>query len=183
MRAGDFESDPESGLLVPRRRGVLHARPQFMFGPAFFGGGAVVSKTWRYWRLYITASSYPAGGVGLEEFHVSATVGGATLTSPSTPVTASSYFASYFPAGVVDNTLSGFASQWLATAALPQWIYIDLGSAQAVAQVSLWGESSTTSASPADFMIQGSPDTAAWTTIRTVTGETWTTNQRKDYTL
>src|SRR5574337_181783 len=44
MRAGDYERDAASGLLLPRghrggRRGVLHERPQFMCGPAFFGGG------------------------------------------------------------------------------------------------------------------------------------------------
>ncbi len=39
MRAGDYERDEQSGLILPRRRGVLHARPQFMSGPAFFGGG------------------------------------------------------------------------------------------------------------------------------------------------
>lgn len=38
MRAGDYARDSESGIFVPRRRGVLHARPQWMGGPAFFGG-------------------------------------------------------------------------------------------------------------------------------------------------
>ena len=39
LRTGDYERDPESGLVLPRRKGVIHARPQFMAGPAFFGGG------------------------------------------------------------------------------------------------------------------------------------------------
>lgn len=48
MRAGDYERSPESGILLPRRRGVLHARPQWMCGPGFFGGsGAAPSgQTW-----------------------------------------------------------------------------------------------------------------------------------------
>ncbi len=40
LRAGDYERDRESGLLLPRhaRRGVEREHPQFMYGPAFFGG-------------------------------------------------------------------------------------------------------------------------------------------------
>jgi hypothetical protein len=37
-RAGDYERDGESGLLLPRRE--LRAHPQFMCGPAFFRGAA-----------------------------------------------------------------------------------------------------------------------------------------------
>jgi hypothetical protein len=36
MRAGDYERD-ESGLLLPRRRGIQRAHPQWMAGPGFFG--------------------------------------------------------------------------------------------------------------------------------------------------
>jgi hypothetical protein len=39
MRAGDYDRDPESGLFLPRRE--MRASPQWMAGPAFFGGGAV----------------------------------------------------------------------------------------------------------------------------------------------
>jgi hypothetical protein len=41
LRAGDYERDPESGLLLPRRE--LRARPQWMCGPAFFGAGGIDS--------------------------------------------------------------------------------------------------------------------------------------------
>lgn len=39
-RAGDYERDAESGLLLPRhaRRGLARVHPQFMCGPGFFGG-------------------------------------------------------------------------------------------------------------------------------------------------
>lgn len=45
LRAGDYERDRESGLLLPRhaRRGAVlesRAHPQFMCGPAFFGGAS-----------------------------------------------------------------------------------------------------------------------------------------------
>lgn len=40
MRAGDFERDADSGIWLPRRRGVLHAHPQWMGAPAFFGASA-----------------------------------------------------------------------------------------------------------------------------------------------
>ena len=41
LHAGDYECDRESGMLVPRsvRRGLERRHPQFMSGPAFFGGG------------------------------------------------------------------------------------------------------------------------------------------------
>lgn len=42
MRAGDYERDGASGLLLPRhaRKGVERAHPQWMAGPGFFGGAA-----------------------------------------------------------------------------------------------------------------------------------------------
>ena len=40
IRAGDYERASDSGLMLPRRRGILHARPQYMTGPLFFGVAA-----------------------------------------------------------------------------------------------------------------------------------------------
>jgi hypothetical protein len=43
QRAGDYERDRDSGLLLPRhaRRGLARVHPQFMAGPMFFGASAV----------------------------------------------------------------------------------------------------------------------------------------------
>lgn len=42
VRAGDYERDGESGLLLPRhtRRGVPRAHPNLLFGPAFFSAAS-----------------------------------------------------------------------------------------------------------------------------------------------
>jgi hypothetical protein len=39
IRAGDYERE-EGGLLVPRRRGIERAHPQWMGGPGFFSGAS-----------------------------------------------------------------------------------------------------------------------------------------------
>lgn len=43
LRAGDYERDAGSGLLLPghaRRKGIERAHPQWMCGPGFFGGSS-----------------------------------------------------------------------------------------------------------------------------------------------
>ena len=63
IRAGDYERDRETGLLVPRsrQRGLARVDPQLQVGPGFFGGAA--SATGRLDAL--TTNLWSCGGLDL----------------------------------------------------------------------------------------------------------------------
>lgn len=48
IRAGDYERDAGSGLMLPRRRGILREKPTYMSGPMFFNplGGVPNYTNW-----------------------------------------------------------------------------------------------------------------------------------------
>jgi hypothetical protein len=86
-----------------------------------------------------------------------------TNVAAGAPVTASSVFNSSFPAAAaVDGS---FSTRWSSIAYVdPQWIYVDLGSPQALAQVVLaWDYKAYAS----NYLIQISNDLVTWTTIYT----------------
>ena len=140
-----------------------------------------ITYSYRYWRFYITASTL-AGSVGFSEIELRGSVGGVDITAPATPVTASSYFNVYAPFKVVNNNNAVF-DQWLATDALPQWLYVDLANPTQVAEVMMRGEDSTSPSSPSAFLIQGSNDAITWFTVKTLTGLPWGASETKLFTL
>ncbi|MCB2378518.1 Ig-like domain-containing protein [Hymenobacter sp. BT635] len=64
------------------------------------------------------------------------------------------------------------ATRWASAFADPQWIYVDLGARYNVSRVKLSWEA----AYGKDYLVQVSNDAAAWTTVKTVTGNTTLTN-------
>lgn len=146
-------------------------------------GDIVRPGWWRYWRIYITAVG--SGLVaGLAEIELRATAGGADLTSPSTPMGASSNNA----ASLVDNNTS--LAWTTASTGSPWWAWADLsasnyGQAQPAVELALWPSgSSTASVSPKDFVVQGSLDGTTWTDIKSFSGVTgWTAGTPKIFSL
>jgi hypothetical protein len=63
-------------------------------------------------------------------------------------------------------------TRWASTYADPSWIYVDLGSSYSVNRVKITWEA----AYGKDYQVQVSADASAWTTIKTVTGNTALTN-------
>jgi hypothetical protein len=125
-----------------------------------------VTGTGRYVRMNGTqrATQY---GYSLWEFEAYATSAGSTCGTANIaqgkPATASSQENAAFPAA---NAVDGNAgTRWSSAFSDPQWLQVDLGSAQSICKVVLQWEAAYGTA----YQIQTSPDAAAWTTIASTT--------------
>ena len=79
------------------------------------------------------------------------------------PATASSQESASFPAS--DATDGNLGTRWSSQFTDPQWLEVDLGSAQSLCQVTLAWETAYATA----FQIQASTDNATWTTLYSTT--------------
>lgn len=111
----------------------------------------------------------------LNEVELRGSVGGADITTPATPVTASTFYSETFgPQCTVDNSLSE-AYLWISSdyAVTDQWLRYDLGTPQAVMQVAVcFNVAGGLSISPKDLRIEGSNDGTNFTTVKTFLGNT-----------
>ncbi len=121
-----------------------------------------VTGTGRYVRMLgtVRATQY---GYSLWEFQVFGTAGGSGCGTANAalnhPATASSLENAGFPASAAVDGSTG--TRWSSAFSDPQWLQVDLGSSQAICQVSLDWEA----AYARSFQIQTSPDGTAWTSI------------------
>jgi hypothetical protein len=125
-----------------------------------------VSGTGRYIRMNGTARATPYG-YSLWEFQVfsssASAACGTTNIAQGKTATASSLENATFPAS---NAVDGnTGTRWSSAFADPQWLEVDLGSSQAICQVTLDWEA----AYATGFQIQVSPDGSTWTTIYSTT--------------
>jgi beta-glucosidase len=126
-----------------------------------------VSGTGRYIRMYGTARATQYG-YSLWEFGVYGTGSGSTTCGTADaalnqPATASSTENVSFPASSAVDGNTG--TRWSSAFSDPQWLEVDLGSSQAICQVTLTWETAYATA----FQIQVSPDGSTWTTIYSTT--------------
>jgi PKD repeat protein len=118
----------------------------------------------RYWRLFIQAVNNPVDYCSIIEIELHASVGGPDVTSPSTPVTASSFFSGQIPSNTVDNG----TNQWSTalqnvSAANPCWLVFDLGTPQSIVEFSITGPpAGFSSRGPKIFALQASDDGVTW---------------------
>lgn len=131
-----------------------------------------------YWRIYVTANN-GSGYTTISEVELRGSVGGADLTEPSGASRDDSNFGGFDSTYAFNNSTADY---WVSSGGLPHWIWYAFGEHVDVAEVSMrnW---SNTSESPGNFKIQSSPDGFTWTDELTVTGETWSSNQTKTYTI
>ena len=127
-----------------------------------------VTGTGRYVRMYGTARATQYG-YSLWEFQVYGTAGSTGSSCSTTdaalnqPATASSLENASFPASAaVDGNTS---TRWSSAFSDPQWLQVDLGSSQAICEVTLDWEAAYATA----FQIQVSPDGTNWTTVYSTT--------------
>jgi hypothetical protein len=88
---------------------------------------------------------------------------GSTNLAAGRPATASSTESASFPASAAVDGNTG--TRWSSAFADPQWLQVDLGSSQAICQVTLNWETAYATA----FQIQTSPDGTNWTSIYSTT--------------
>jgi hypothetical protein len=126
-----------------------------------------VSGTGRYVRLSMTARA-TAYGDSLWEFQVYGDSGAATTCGTANaalnrPATASSTESAGTPASAAVDGDTG--TRWSSAFSDPQWIQVDLGSAQQVCQVGLNWEAAYAKA----FQVQVSADAGTWTDVYSTT--------------
>ncbi|WP_027855198.1 LamG-like jellyroll fold domain-containing protein [Marinobacterium litorale] len=133
--------------------------------------------TWRYWRVYVTATVSDPTYCGLQEIKLRS---GTTedLTAPGMSTGQSSFYAgdSATFAKVIDNNEQNAGSNsWITDgSAAPHWGWVDLGSAAKVSHFLMLPQnySGGPGRAPKDFIIQGSDDGVTWTDVRSFTGVT-----------
>lgn len=151
---------------------------------------------WRHWRIYITANGGDAGYTSIQELELRGSIGGPDLTTPATPSNQSSFYVgggsdpNHTAAKAIDNVFVATtnANLWInATgAALPHWLWFDLGSPVSVAELAIWPENNSNAQprGPKNFLIQGSNDAVTWSTEVTQTGVTgWSVGTPKTFAI
>lgn len=137
-------------------------------------GASTSAPAYRYWRIYVQINDGDATYMSLAEIELRGSIGGADLTTSSTPTTQSSLFSGYPASNTVDNNTSQ-SSIWLNNYTDPpvnHWCRYDLGSPQTVAQVAMYPQSDALPRAPKDFIIQGSSDGTSFTDVKAFTGIT-----------
>ena len=116
-----------------------------------------VAGAHRYWRIFII-TGYNSAWVDLNEIELRTSASGSDITTPSTPVTASSAYSGRAASAVVDNSTS---SMWTNNGggSANNWLRFDLTTTAAVAEVALYSEGSR----PAAVKIQYSDNGSTWT--------------------
>jgi F5/8 type C domain/Glycosyl hydrolases family 16 len=124
-----------------------------------------VSGTGRYLRLYGTAraTQYGYSIWELQVYGSLATACGAGNAALNRPATASSTENAGTPASAAVDGNTG--TRWSSAASDPQWLQVDLGSAQSICQVVLQWETAYATA----FQVQTSTDGSTWSSIYATT--------------
>lgn len=129
---------------------------------------------YRYWGIYMLNSG--AAGFALMEVELRSTVGGADVTTPSTPVSVTS---GSNPSNLVDNSNSTW---WTTNTATNQRASFDLGASAEIRQVAMYPYTAT-SWNPVNFIIQGSHNGTAWVDLRSLSDVFWTAGVQRTFNL
>ena len=135
---------------------------------------APAAAGYRYWRLDFAAVT--AGFLAsLDEVWFCTSIGGPTVTTPSTPVIASSQAGEpYGPARVVDGLYwTGSAFAWASlNKSQPEFLTFDLGSPKSIAQIALYASEYTNCKAPGTFTASGSNASTSgpWTSVASFSG-------------
>lgn len=128
----------------------------------------------RYWGIYMLNSG--AAGFALMEVELRATVGGADIMTPSTPVTADSGLNA---SNLVDNNTGTW---WTTNTPTNQRVSFDLGAPKDIRQVAMYPYTAT-AWNPTNFIIQGSHNGSTWVDLRSLSDVFWTVNVQRTFSL
>lgn len=127
----------------------------------------------RYWRIFIV-TGYNSVWHDINEIELRTSAGGNDITTPSTPVTASSAYSGYPANNLVDDNTS---TKWINSGegSANNWLRFDLTTPAAVAEAALYSGNSR----PATVKIQYSDNDSTWTdatsTITLANDSSWQT--------
>ena len=142
--------------------------------------GAPAAAAHRYWRIAISSHGGSSFGKGFCEISLREKITSALLTSPSTPVLASSVLSGY-PAGyAIDGSLT---TPWLAPAAGLQWLRLDLSTPRDVGRVEIYCDPYYRFEAPYAFLIQSSNDGTIFVDRGSYTAASWSANPGQIFTV
>ena len=121
---------------------------------------------YRYWRLSITAQNGDNSYAGLGEIQLRPVAGGATATTPQTPISSSiASYMGYPPSNLVDGNLS---TPWNSASApaFPFTLTLDLGTPTVINEVAICPQQSAAMWAPSRFAVQGSLDGINFTNVK-----------------
>lgn len=147
------------------------------------GAGIEANPGFLYVRIYMTANNGDSY-YQIYEVEVAASAGGADQCTGGTG-TASENHVSYPPARAFDGGLTDGTSWASDAGAPPIWLKYAFPSEALVYEVSIWGPATAQAArAPKDFLIEGSNDNIAWTTLKTVTNQTaWGNIEKRTFVI
>ena len=153
-------------------------------------GAGVSGAAHKYWRIVFTGSrNYmgASGYVSLAEVEMRATVGGADQCSGGSSSADSFYASGYEASKAFDNNN---ASVWASNGgAFPHWIKYTFAAPVSVAEFAIRAADASYDPGryeiPDSFYLQWSDDNSAWTTAKTLTGQSssWSNGQLKAFSV
>ena len=145
---------------------------------------AVTGPTYRYWRLSISAQNGDTSYAGLGEIQLRPVAGGATATTPQTPISSSiASYDGFSLSNLVDGDLS---TLWISASApeFPFTLTLDLGTPTAINEVAICPQHGATMRAPSVFSVQGSDNEATFSTVKSFSNiNSWVDGQLRTFAL
>lgn len=138
---------------------------------------------YRYWRINATATTN-GSAVGIFEVELRTSVGGADVTTPSTPTLGGGAGTVGATAPAVDNNTTTY---WSGSFTPPSWIRFDLTTPRMIKEVAIMArdlQSTPFTGAPTSFTIEASEDGVDFAVAATFTGVTgWNNTVFKNFTV
>lgn len=132
------------------------------------------AQLFQYFRLYITENNGDSSFTAIQEIEIALTENGPDITTPSTPITASSFYTGFEPEKVLDNIFSDQAKAWISNtgSVFPHYLTLTFDNQKNVAELRIWSHNTVDGGvagqkrAPKDFIFQGSNNGVDWLNIR-----------------
>lgn len=116
----------------------------------------IIIGSHRYWRVKCTATQ---GFYGFSEVQMRSTVGGEDIGPSGTAISSSNYGGGFIPAYAFNGSNQNF---WAASGGTGQWVGVDFGTAQSVAEIAF--NNLNIGNNPGAWDVDYSDDNVTWTT-------------------
>lgn len=149
-----------------------------------YDGSALFWKIATSTEVSAGSATYSLGGSYHGGWCVVALVGGTFLTTTNlTAITASSNAGgTWLPAFAFDR-LTGDSAWASANSTMPQWLQVQVATAQVATGYTITARSSASDQAPNAWTFLGSNDGSSWTTLDTQSGVTWSGGQTRAYSF
>lgn len=131
-------------------------------------------SSFKYFRIHITANNGDSSFTCMQEIEMSLEDGGQDITTPTTPITASSSYPEFGPEKLLDGNTTDQSKVWISNSGTvpPHFLTLQFSEAKKIVELRVWCQNSIDGGAagqkraPKDFIIQGSNDGIDWVNIR-----------------